>query len=85
MPYRTFKQRTHELETVKLALANGYNERSTNKTAIRHFGFMLWGAGLPDVDVSWFQGSDHASVTVGNTTTNDIHAVEILRDALTSR
>jgi hypothetical protein len=82
---KTYRQRTRELETVKLALANGYNERSGNQNAIRHFGFTLWGTGLPDVDVSWFQGSDDASVTVGDTTTNDTHAVRALTEAIGKR
>jgi hypothetical protein len=73
---QTYRQRTQELETVRLALENGYQPLWVNATNIRHFSFLH--KSLPNVDVSWFRGSDHASVSVGDTTTTDYHAVEIL-------
>ena len=75
----TFKQRTLGLETVKLAVSLGYTDHPRNLFNRRHFSFVR--PSLPDVDVSWHRGFDEASVTVGDTTTNDSHAVEILRDA----
>jgi hypothetical protein len=80
---KTFSQRTLELLTVKLALESGYGAHSRNLWNIRHFSFIH--PSLPDVDVSWYRGADEASVTVGDTTTNDSHAEEILREALTTQ
>lgn len=75
----TYRSRTYNLETVRYALGHGYFERAANRTAIRHFGFVYSGVGSPDIDVSWYKGSETASVTVGDTTTDDKHALELLK------
>jgi hypothetical protein len=79
MSNETYRERTLELETVKFALGHGYNPRPANETAIRHFSFVYFGTGSPDIEVSWFKGSENASVTVGNTTTDDKHALGLLK------
>lgn len=68
---KTYKQRTLELETVKLALSHGYEHMPGNKFAVRHFGFVRFGVGSPvkslAVEISWFKDTDYPSITVGNT------------------
>ena len=73
----TFKQRTLGLETVKLAVELGYEHHPRNQWNVRHFSFVR--PSSPMVDVSWYRGAEEASVTVGDTTTNDARAVTILR------
>lgn len=75
----TYRNRTLDLKTVKFAFQKGYKSRGSNHSAIRHFSFVYPGAGSPDVGVSWLKGSETASVTVGDTTTDDEHALEILK------
>ncbi len=78
---QTYRERTMDLETVRFALARGYKSRQGNQTAIRHFSFVYAGMGSPDVDVSWHKGSKEASVTVGDTTSDDKHALELLQES----
>lgn len=65
----TFKEQTMNLETVRFALSKGYRARQSNERAIRHFSFVYSGIGSPDIDVSWYRGSNGACITVGDTTT----------------
>lgn len=83
---QTYRERTMNLETVRFALSKGYQARRSNERAIRHFSFVYNGAGSPDIDVSWYRGSNGACITVGNTTTiggdteaADRHALESLK------
>ena len=83
----TFKERTMNLETIRFALSKGYQPRRSNETAIRHFRFVYNGAGSPEIEVSWYRGSNGACITVGRTTTigsadteaADRHALESLK------
>lgn len=65
----TYKERTMNLETVRFALSKGYQPRPRNERAIRHFSFVYNGAGSPEIEVSWYAGSNGACITVGDTTT----------------
>lgn len=74
----TYGERTSQLLTVKFALEHGYKPRIGNATARKHFYFTYQGVGSPDVDVSWFE-NNRATVTVGDTTTDDAHALQLLK------
>lgn len=83
----TYKERTMNLETVRFALSKGYKPRPSNERAIRHFRFDYNRMGAPEIEVSWYQGSNGACITVGRTTTIgsadteavDRHALESLK------
>ena len=66
---KTYKARTMELETVRFALSKGYRPRQSNDRAIRHFQFIYNGIGSPEIEVSWYKGSNGACITIGDTTT----------------
>lgn len=78
--YKTFRQRTADLETVQFALSHGYSACPGNLFAIRHFDFVYTGAGSPAVEVRWFKGNEYPCISVGNTHhDSDRRALETLR------
>jgi len=65
----SYRERTMNLETIRFALSKGYQPREFNERAVRHFRFVYNGAGSPDIEVSWYAGSNGACITIGDTTT----------------
>lgn len=59
--------------SIQVTVGEGYHRQGS-------VGYLKHGA--PDVNVSWFHGFSHVSVTVGDTTTDDHHAARLLRNAL---
>lgn len=80
---QTYRERTLDLETVKFGLSHGYVPRIGNKTAVRHFAFVYYGIGSPEIEVNWFKGlsaPDEVCITIGQTVTNnDKHALTVLK------
>lgn len=84
---KTYKEQTMELETVRFALSKGYQPRQSNQRAIRYFRFVYNGIRSPEIEVSWYKGSNSVCITVGNTTTigaadtaaSDRHALTYLK------
>jgi hypothetical protein len=68
----TYRQRTNKLKVVRRALELGWVPFEANTTARKHFYF----DGPVELSVDWF--SQEPSITLGDTTTNESHALQLL-------